>query len=65
MRTSTVGAKLRNTHIDADRARIIAHREYKRGVRDGRLGFCVSGLSPEYLEGYTLGRKIHHGLVRR
>lgn len=47
-----------------DWKRRIALREYRRGKQDGRLGFSVSGLSEAYLEGYVVGRKIHHGLLR-
>lgn len=56
--------KASRSWLPEDRRRYIAHREYQRGKQDGRLGFSVSGLSPEYLEGYTLGRKIFYGLVR-
>jgi serine/threonine protein phosphatase PrpC len=51
-------------HQPDDRRRYIAYREYRRGKQDGRLGFSVSGLSAEYLEGYMLGRKLHHGLLK-
>ncbi len=47
-----------------DRRRYVAYREYQRGKQDGRLGFSVSGLSADYLEGYMLGRKLHHGLLK-
>lgn len=54
----------RNDWVPEDRRRYVAYKEFQRGKQDGRLGFSVSGLSPEYLEGYTIGRKIHHGLLR-
>jgi hypothetical protein len=48
-----------------DWRRYADYREFQRGKRDGRLGYPVAGVSVAYIEGYILGRKVHHGITRR